>query len=65
MLSNCGSGEDSRVPWMQEVQTSGGLVPKSCLTLVTPWTLAHQVPLSMGFSRQESWSWLPFPSPGN
>ena len=30
----------------------------------TPWTLVHQAPLSMGFSRQEYWSWLPFPSPG-
>ena len=31
----------------------------------TPWTLARQVPLSMGFSRQEYWSGLPFPSPGD
>ena len=31
---------------------------------VTPWTAAHQVPPSMGFSRQEYWSGLPFPSPG-
>ena len=31
----------------------------------TPWTVAHQVPPSMGFSRQEYWSGLPFPSPGN
>ena len=31
----------------------------------TPWTVARQVPLSMGFSRQEHWSRLPFPSPGN
>ena len=31
----------------------------------TPWTLAHQAPLSMGFSRQEYWSWLPFPLPGD
>ena len=30
---------------------------------VTPWTVAYQVPLSMGFSRQEYWSELPFPSP--
>ena len=30
----------------------------------TPWTVAHQVPPSMGFSRQEYWSGLPFPSPG-
>ena len=32
---------------------------------VTPWTIAHQAPLSMGFSRQEYWSGLPFPSPGD
>ena len=30
----------------------------------TPWTVALQAPLSMGFSRQEYWSRLPFPSPG-
>ena len=29
----------------------------------TPWTAAHQAPLSLGFSRQEHWSGLPFPSP--
>ena len=32
---------------------------------VTPWTVAHQAPLSMGFSRQEYWSGLPRPSPGD
>ena len=31
----------------------------------TPWTVAHQAPLSMGFSRQEYWSELPFPSLGD
>ena len=31
----------------------------------TSWTVAHQAPLSMGFSRQEYWSGLPFPFPGN
>ena len=31
---------------------------------VTPWTIARQVPLSRGFSRQEHWSGLPFPPPG-
>ena len=37
----------------------------SCVRLlVTPWAVAHQVPLSMGFSRQEYWSGLPFPPPG-
>ena len=32
---------------------------------VTPWTVAHQAPLSMGFSRQEYWSGLPRPPPGD
>ena len=31
----------------------------------TPWTVAHEALPSMGFSRQEYWSGLPFPSPGN
>ena len=31
----------------------------------TPWTVAYQAPLSVGFSRQEYWSGLPFPSPGD
>ena len=31
----------------------------------TPWTIARQAPLSMEFSRQEYWSGLPFPSPGD
>ena len=32
---------------------------------VTPWTVAYHAPQSMGFSRQEYWSGLPFPSPGD
>ena len=32
---------------------------------MTPWTGAHQAPLSMEFSSQEYWSGLPFPSPGD
>ena len=43
----------------------GGLVTKLCLTLVTAWNVARQAPLSMGFSRQEYWSGLPFPLPGD
>ena len=42
-----------------------GLVAQSCPTLVTPGTIVCQAPLSMGFSRQEYWSGLPFPSPGD
>ena len=38
-------------------------VTKSCLTLVTPWTAAHQAPLSMGFPKHEYGSGLPSPSP--
>ena len=37
---------------------------RSCPTLVTLWTVAHQASLSMGFSRQECWSGLPCPSQG-
>ena len=38
----------------------------SCVRVfATPWTVARQAPLSMGFSRQEHWSGLPCPSPGD
>ena len=43
----------------------GVLVTKLCLTLETPWSIACQAPLSMGFPKQEYWSGLPFPSPGD
>ena len=41
----------------------GGLVTKSCPTFATPWAVACQAPLSMGFPREEYLSGLPFPSP--
>ena len=41
----------------------GGLVAKLCPTLAIPWTVACQAPLSVGLSRGEYWSELPFPSP--
>ena len=40
-------------------------VTQSCPTVCDPWTVAHQASPSMGFSRQEYWSGLPFPSPGD
>ena len=40
-------------------------VAQSCPTVCDPWTLAHQAPPSMGFSRQEYWSGSPFPSLGD
>ena len=40
------------------------LSPSRVRLFVAPWTVAHQAPPSMGFSRQEYWGGLPFPSPG-
>ena len=46
--------------WKVKVKSLSGV-----WLLVTPWTAAYQAPLSMGFSRQEYWSELPLPSPGD
>ena len=43
----------------------GGLVTKSGLSLATAWTIAHQAPLYMEFSRQKYWNGLPFSSSGH
>ena len=50
---------------LKEVGKVEGVVAQSCPTLATPWTVAYQASPSMGFSRQEYWSGLPFPSPGD
>ena len=50
---------------LQLVFSGGGLVTKSSLTLGTQWTVACQAPLSLGISKQEYWSGLPFTSPGD
>ena len=50
---------------LMAICSGGGLVTKSCPTLAVPWTVSRQAPLSMGFSRKEHWSGLPFPSPGD
>ena len=49
---------------IQSINVHANLV-QSCSSLCDPWTVAHQAPLSMGFSRQKYWSGLPFPSPGD
>ena len=41
------------------------IVTQSCLTLCNPWTVARQAPLSMGLCKQEHWSGLPLPTPGD
>ena len=50
---------------IEEGGSGDGLDVKSCPTLVTPWTVACKASLSMGFSRQEYWSGLLFPSLGD
>ena len=50
--------------WPKLAKFGGGSVARSCPALATPWTVAPQAPLSMGFSRQECWSGVPFSSPG-
>ena len=52
-----------RLNWIELTESVS--LAQSCPTLAAPWTVAHQAPLSMGFSRQEYWSGLPFPSPGD
>ena len=52
--------EDMKKRWQEYTESE---FTQSCPTLCDPWTVAHQVPPSMGFSRQEYWSGLPFPSP--
>ena len=67
-LQSTGSQRVGHTEPLQEpssITGGGGVVTKSCPTLATPWTVALQAPLSMGFSRQEYWSGLPFPSPAN
>ena len=50
-------------PWKESYdRPSESKVTQSCPTLVNPWTVAYQAPPSMGFSRQEYCSVLPFPS---
>ena len=51
--------------WVEWLGCGGGLVDKSYPTLGTPWTVARQAPLSMGFPKQEHWSGLPCPSPAD
>ena len=61
-----------KIPWTEDTGRlqlvglqSQKVKPLSHVQLfATPWTVAYQVPPSMGFSRQEYWSGLPFPSPG-
>ena len=57
-------GTDSNLPLQRKKRKKVKSLSRVRL-FVTPWTVAYQPPPSMGFSRQESWSGLPFPSPGD
>ena len=58
------TGSDRRTPTSRDGLDSFPMRSGVRLFL-TPWTVARQSPLSMGFSRQEHWSGLPFPTPGD
>ena len=64
IMSSISNLEDVWLFWCS-LGGGGGLVAKLCPTLATSWTVARQAPLPMGFSRQEYWSGLSFPSPGD
>ena len=53
-------GSGTQEYWVSEVKSLSRV-----WLFVTPWTVAYQASLSMGFSTQEYWSGLPFPSPGD
>ena len=65
------TGPSGRVPWIIFLINDHLLLlfllfsHTVVLDSVTPWAVAHQTPLSMGFSRHEYWSGMPFPPPGD
>ena len=64
--SACNAGDLGSIPGSERSpgEGNGNPLQYSCLEY-SSWTVPHQAPLSMGFSRQEYWSGLPFPSPGD
>ena len=57
-------GQAHHVPLGKSTLPGSVLVASVMSDSATPWTVARQAPLSMGFPRQEYWNGLPFPSPG-
>ena len=67
-LNEAKKKKKKKIPGGREYTSSFFCVPScfSCVQLLaTPWTVAHQAPLSLEFSRQEYWSGLPCPPPGD
>ena len=61
---DCKESNTTEQRQQQQMYYSESEVAQSYPTVSDPWTVAHQASPSMGFSRQEYWSGLPFPSPG-
>ena len=66
---NASPCEPAAVPYYCTFQGTMSMCVLTCFSRVQlfaiPWTVAHHAPLSMGFSRQEYWSGLPCPTPGD
>ena len=73
ILTTLCKGNASAISRMQKMLSKSSSNPKAWILkslshvqfFATPWTIAYQTPPYMGFSRQECWSGLPFPSPGD
>ena len=63
--SACNAGDLGSIPGLGRSPGEGKGYPLQYSGMETPWTIAHQAPPSVEFSRQEYWSGLPFPSPGD
>ena len=63
VVKSTGSGGRCQLLYVVDAQLIDVQSFSSVQLFMTPWTAVHQPPLSMGFSRQEYWSRLPFPSP--
>ena len=64
-LGNAGLIGPGTLPFHSEITFCACSVPQLCPLFTTPWTVAHQPPLSMEFFRQEYWSGAIFPSKGS
>ena len=63
LMRVCMAGWEALALLLKQYSESESEVAQSCPTLFNPWTIPHQAPPSMGFSRQEYWGGLPFSSP--
>ena len=66
LLCKPNTGGRTRLKWLSSSSSNiGGLAAQSSPSLATPSTVAQRAPRSMGFPRQDYWSGIPFPSPGD